>query len=104
MTTIVEIFENFKGLLDFARQAVAIFEDYPIAALVVLGLGFLTAWWLRGVVDAGEIRGLNAQTEGLKKRHQQGTYATRRSARTLAVGQAERGNTHPRNGTGDSRL
>jgi hypothetical protein len=67
MTTIVEIFENFKGLLDFAPQAVAIFKDYPIAALVLLGLGFLAAWWLRGAVDAGEIRGLNAQTEGLKK-------------------------------------
>jgi hypothetical protein len=67
MTTMVEIFENFKGLLDFAPQAVAIFKDYPIAALVVLGLGFLTAWWLRGVVDASEIRGLNAQIEGLKR-------------------------------------
>ena len=69
MTTMVEIFENFKGLLDFAPQAGAIFEDYLIAALVVLGLGFLTAWWLRGVVDAG---GLNVPDPRAQKRHSTG--------------------------------
>jgi hypothetical protein len=63
---------SFKDLRDFAPQAAAIFNDYPIAALVLLGLvllglGFLTAWWLRGAVDAGEIRRLNVETQGLKK-------------------------------------
>jgi hypothetical protein len=63
---------SFKDLRDFAPPAAAIFNDYPIAALVLLGLvllslGFLTAWWLRGAVDAGEIRRLNVETQGLKK-------------------------------------
>jgi hypothetical protein len=61
---------SFKDLLDFAPQAVAIFKDYPVAALVLLVLGLLAAWWFRGVVDAGEIRGLkeglNAETNGLR--------------------------------------
>ena len=60
---------NFKDLLDFldfAPQAAAIFEDHPIAAaLVLLVLGFLAAWWLRGVVDAGEMRALNVQNQQL---------------------------------------
>ena len=60
---------NFKDpldFLDFAPHAGAIFEDHPIAAaLVLLVLGFLAAWWLRGVVDAGEIRGLNVQSQQL---------------------------------------
>jgi hypothetical protein len=54
---------NLKDLLDFldfARQMRAIFEDYPIAAaLVLLGLGF----W--GLVDAHEIRALNVQSQQL---------------------------------------
>jgi hypothetical protein len=63
---------SFKDLQDLAPQAAAIFNDYPIAALVLLGLvllglGFLTAWWLRGAVDAGEIKRLNVETQGLKK-------------------------------------
>jgi hypothetical protein len=60
---------NFKDLLDFldfAPQTGAIFEDHPIAAaLVLLVLGFLAAWWLRGVVDAGEMRALNVQNQQL---------------------------------------
>lgn len=60
---------NFKDLLDFldfAPQAAAIFEDHPIAAaLVLLVLGFLAAWWLRGLVDAGEMRALNVQNQQL---------------------------------------
>jgi hypothetical protein len=64
---------NFKHLLDYVPQAAVLFNDYPIAALVLLGLvllglGFLTAWWLRGAVDAGEIRRLHVETQVLKKR------------------------------------
>jgi hypothetical protein len=63
---------SFRDLLDFAPQAAAIFNDYPVAAsvlsgLVLLALGFLAGWWLRGAVDASEIRRLNVETQGLKK-------------------------------------
>ena len=60
---------NFKDLLDFldfAPQTEAILEGHPIAAaLVLLGLGFLTAWLLRGLVDVREIRALNVQSQQL---------------------------------------
>jgi hypothetical protein len=60
---------NFKDLLDFldfAPQTKAILVDHPIAAaLMLLGLGFLAAWWLRGLVDVREIRALNVQSQQL---------------------------------------
>src|SRR5262245_29671760 len=60
------IFKDLLDFLDFAPQAGAIFEDHPIAAaLVLLGLGSLAAWWLRGLVNAREIRALNVQSQQL---------------------------------------
>jgi hypothetical protein len=60
---------NFKDLLDFldfAPQTEAILEDHTrAAALVLLGLGLLTAWLLRGLVDVREIRALNVQSQQL---------------------------------------
>jgi hypothetical protein len=57
---------SLKDLLDFAPQAEAFFKDYLIAALVLLFLGLLAAWWFRGVVDAGEIRGLKEGLNALR--------------------------------------
>ena len=57
---------DLLDFLDFAPQTEAILEDHTrAAALVLLGLGFLTAWLLRGLVDVREIRALNVQSQQL---------------------------------------
>jgi len=62
-----EVRHELKDLKDFLDLAVAVFRDYPVAALMLLAAGFLAGLWHRGSVDAGEIRGLKAEINGLDK-------------------------------------
>jgi hypothetical protein len=52
---------------DFWRRQWEAFVSAPIASGVFLVVGALGAWWARGSVDQGEIRGLQAQIEALKQ-------------------------------------
>jgi septal ring factor EnvC (AmiA/AmiB activator) len=40
----------------------------PVPTLLFLALGAIAAWWFRGAMDDGEIRGLKAQVQALEER------------------------------------
>jgi outer membrane murein-binding lipoprotein Lpp len=53
--------------LDFLRRQWEAFVSAPAASLIFLAFGAVGAWWFRGSVDSGEIKGLKAQVEGLRE-------------------------------------
>lgn len=38
----------------------------PVPALILMAVAAVAAWWLHGSIDQGEIRGLKAETNGLR--------------------------------------
>jgi hypothetical protein len=54
--------------LDFWLRQWEAFVKAPVACLIFLGIGLGSAWWFRGSVDQGEVKGLRAEVDVLEQR------------------------------------